>query len=93
MIGFSKRSSTSSRASGAVSPPTSRPPIVTPGWISFGPGGGDGSVVVGGGSVVVGGAVVVGGVVSSADATGASAMKSATEQGRTAAVASRRIGG
>ena len=60
--------------------------------MSFGPGGGDGSVVVGGGSVVVGGAVVAGGVVSSADATGTSAMKSATEQGRTAAVASRRIG-
>ena len=44
--------------------------MVTPGWISFGPAGSGGSVVVGGGSVVVGGAVVVGGVVSSAEAIG-----------------------
>ena len=49
--------------------------MVTPGWISFGPVGSGGSVVVGGGSVVVGGAVVVGGVVSSAEAMGTSAMK------------------
>ena len=70
------------------------PAIVTPGWISFGPAGsGATGVVVVGGAVVVGGVVVVGGgVVSSADATGASAMKSRTEQGRTASVARRRIG-
>jgi hypothetical protein len=66
-----------------VSPPTSSPPIVTPGWMSFGPRG-TGTVVVGGavvvspGAVVVVGAVVVDGVVSSAAAIGASTMKSAT---------------
>ena len=81
-----------------VSPPTSSPPIVTPGWISFGPRGGTArrdrrrssrSPAARSSSA---GAVVVDGVVSSAAAIGASTMKSATEQGRTAAVASRRIG-
>ena len=63
--------------------------MVTPGWISLGPSG-IGSVVVGGVVVEGGGGVV--GVVSSADAIGTSSTKRATEQARTAAVASRRIG-
>ena len=72
--------------------------MVTPGWIRRGTRTWDerdgivGVVAVAGGSVVVvGGLVVVDGVVSSAAAIGASRTKSTTEQGRTAAVASRRI--